>query len=39
MIREFGNIDILVTDAGIPEDYLAGLREMKVEVIIVEKEH
>ncbi|MCD9462095.1 DeoR family transcriptional regulator [Photobacterium phosphoreum] len=39
MIREFGHIDILVTDADIPEDYLVGLREMKVEVIIVEKEH
>ncbi|WP_318466669.1 transcriptional repressor AgaR [Photobacterium leiognathi] len=39
MIREFGNIDILVTDSGIPEDYLAGLRDMRVEVIIVEKEN
>ncbi|MUJ19073.1 transcriptional repressor AgaR [Aliivibrio fischeri] len=38
MIREFGNIDILVTDSDIPEEYLQGLREMKVEVIIVEKE-
>lgn len=38
MIREFGNIDILITDSDIPEDYLQGLREMKVEVIIVEKE-
>lgn len=37
MIREFGNIDILVTDSDIPEDYLQGLREMKVDVIIVEK--
>lgn len=35
MIREFGNIDILVTDSDIPEDYLYSLREMKVEVIIV----
>ncbi|MDA0149177.1 transcriptional repressor AgaR [Vibrio sp. LaRot3] len=39
MIREFGNIDILITDSQIPEDYLQGLREMKVEVIIVEKEN
>ncbi|MGF1735217.1 DeoR/GlpR family DNA-binding transcription regulator [Photobacterium satsumensis] len=39
MIREFGNIDILVTDSDLPEDYLQGLREMKVEVIIVEKEY
>ncbi|PSW22169.1 DeoR/GlpR transcriptional regulator [Photobacterium sanctipauli] len=38
MIREFGNIDILVTDSDIPEDYLQGLREMKVDVIIVEKD-
>ncbi|WP_019615260.1 transcriptional repressor AgaR [Psychromonas ossibalaenae] len=38
MIREFGNIDILVTDANIPEDYLQSLREMKVEVIIVEED-
>ncbi|MBL4829911.1 MAG: DeoR/GlpR transcriptional regulator [Aliivibrio sp.] len=38
MIREFGNIDVLVTDAGIPEEYLQGLRDMKVEVIVVDKE-
>ncbi|MEI8672335.1 transcriptional repressor AgaR [Vibrio sp. SA48] len=38
MIREFGNIDTLVTDSDIPEDYVHGLREMKVEVIIVDKE-
>ncbi len=38
MIREFGNIDILVTDANIPEDYLQSLRDMKVEVIIVEED-
>ncbi|OLQ93956.1 DeoR family transcriptional regulator [Vibrio ponticus] len=38
MIREFGNIDILVTDADIPEEYVQSLREMKVEVIIVDKE-
>lgn len=37
MIREFGNIDILVTDSGIPDEYLQGLREMKVEVIVVDK--
>ena len=39
MIREFGNIDILVTDSDIPEDYVQGLRDMKVDVIIVEKEY
>ncbi len=39
MIREFGNIDTLVTDSDIPEDYVQGLREMKVDVIIVEKEY
>ncbi|MGF1680330.1 DeoR/GlpR family DNA-binding transcription regulator [Photobacterium makurazakiensis] len=39
MIREFGNIDILVTDSDLPEDYLQGLREMKVDVIIVEKDY
>lgn len=38
MIREFGNIDILITDSQIPEDYLQGLRDMKVEIIIVETE-
>lgn len=38
MIREFGDIDVLITDTGIPEEYLQGLRDMKVEVIIVEKE-
>lgn len=38
IIREFGDIDILVTDSDIPEDYLQSLKEMKVEVIIVDKE-
>lgn len=38
MIREFGSIDTLVTDSNIPEDYLHGLQEMKVEVIVVEKD-
>ncbi len=38
MIREFGDIDILVTDADIPEEYLQSLRDMKVEVIVVEKD-
>jgi len=37
MIREFGNIDILVTDENIPRDYLERLRDMKVEVIIAEE--
>lgn len=36
MIREFGDIDILVTDSNIPEDYLQGFKDMKVEVIIVD---
>lgn len=39
MIREFGHIDTVVTDSDIPEDYLQGLRDMKVDVIIVEKEN
>lgn len=38
MIREFGKIDILITDNGIPDEYVHGLRDLKVEVIIVEKE-
>ena len=37
MIREFGNIDILVTDTNIPEEYLQKLRDMNVEVILVEE--
>ncbi|NLS13152.1 DeoR/GlpR transcriptional regulator [Vibrio sp. SM6] len=37
MIRDFGDINTLVTDSGIPDDYLQGLRGMGVEVIIVEK--
>ncbi|GHA53011.1 transcriptional repressor AgaR [Photobacterium aphoticum] len=37
MIREFGQIDTLVTDSGIAEEYLQGLRDMKVKVIVVEK--
>ena len=36
MIREFGNIDILVTDTNIPEEYLQKLRDMNVEVNLVE---
>lgn len=39
MIREFGHIDTVVTDSDILEDYLQGLRDMKVDVIIVEKEN
>lgn len=38
MIREFGDIDILVTDSDIPEEYVQRLREMRIEVIIAEKE-
>lgn len=37
MIREFGDIDILVTDSDIPDEYLQGLRDMKVEVVVVDK--
>lgn len=36
MIRQFGQIDTLVTDSGIPDEYLQGLRDMKVNVVIVE---
>ncbi|PVF11990.1 DeoR family transcriptional regulator, partial [Yersinia pestis] len=38
MIREFGDIDILVTDSDIPEEYVQRLRDMRIEVIIAEKE-
>ena len=37
MIREFGNIDVLITDSGIPEEYLKQLKEMKVEVLLVDE--
>ncbi|WP_019615651.1 transcriptional repressor AgaR [Psychromonas ossibalaenae] len=37
MIRDLRNVGVLVTDAGISGDYLATLKEMNVEVIIVEK--
>ena len=36
MIREFGDIDILVTDSGIPEEYIQELKDHKIEVIIVD---
>ncbi|AXY02488.1 DeoR/GlpR transcriptional regulator [Vibrio alfacsensis] len=39
MIRDFGSIHTLVTDSGIPEDYVEKLRLMGVEVIIVEREN
>ena len=38
MIREFGDIDILVTDSDIPEEYVQRLREMRIQVVIAEKE-
>ncbi|HHQ8348579.1 TPA: transcriptional repressor AgaR [Salmonella enterica subsp. diarizonae] len=38
MIREFGDIDVLVTDSNIPEEYVQRLRDMRIEVIIAEKE-
>lgn len=37
MIREFGEIDVLVTDSGIPDEYIQELKEHKIEVIIVDK--
>lgn len=36
MIRAFGDIDVLITDAGIPSEYVDKLRSMQVEVIIVD---
>lgn len=36
MIREFGEIDVLVTDSGIPEEYIQELKDHKIEVIIVD---
>ncbi|WP_193014629.1 transcriptional repressor AgaR [Proteus sp. FME41] len=36
MIREFGDIDILVTDSGIPEEYIQELKDHKIELIIVD---
>ncbi len=39
MIREFGHINMLITDSGIPKEYLSHLQEMKVDVIIVNKEN
>lgn len=38
LIREIGNIDILVTDSNIPDAYLQHLRDRNVEVIIVEED-
>ncbi|TOM57101.1 DeoR family transcriptional regulator, partial [Vibrio parahaemolyticus] len=38
MIREFGDIDILVTDSGIPDEYVQELKDHKIEVIIVDKD-
>lgn len=38
LISEIGNIDILVTDSNIPEEYLQHLRDMNVEVIIAEED-
>lgn len=36
VIRKFADIDVLVTDSGIPDDYLLAFREKGVEVIIVD---
>ncbi|MDX1301324.1 transcriptional repressor AgaR [Photobacterium sp.] len=36
MIREFGHIDTLVTDSDIPEEYAQGLRDMRVNLVIVD---
>ena len=38
MIREFAGIDVLVTDSGIPDEYIQELKNHKIEVIIVDKE-
>ncbi len=38
MIREFADIDVLVTDSGIPDEYVQELKNHKIEVIIVDKE-
>lgn len=37
MIRECSNIDTLITDSGIPDDYLDQLKSMKVNVILVDQ--
>ncbi|SEG57066.1 transcriptional repressor AgaR [Vibrio hangzhouensis] len=37
MIREFGNIHTLVTDTDIPQEYIQGLRDLDVNLILVEK--
>jgi DeoR family transcriptional regulator of aga operon len=36
MIRAFGDIDILISDSGIPQEYVKKLCDMGVEVIIVD---
>lgn len=36
MIREFGDIDVLVTDSGIPDEYVQELKDHKIDVIIVD---
>lgn len=38
MIRAFGDIDVLITDTGIPSEYVDKLRSMQVEVIIVDND-
>ena len=37
MIRECDHIDTLITDSGIPDEYLEHLKSMKVNVIVVDK--
>lgn len=36
VIRKFSEIDVLITDSGIPDDYLAAFRANNVKVIIVD---
>lgn len=36
IIRKFADIDILITDSGIPPEYLTALQENNIEVIIVD---
>lgn len=38
MIREAGNIDKLITDSRIPDEYLQALTAMGVEVIIADQD-
>ena len=37
VIREFGDIDVLITDSGIPDEYLENLQLKNIEIIVVDK--